>query len=266
MPTIQYPEGEFPTERVQRFNPTTYTNVLRTDEYIVQTARFDPSKGITDVLTAYEKFHKRYTSLFPDTAPPKLLICGHSSVDDPEGTKVYDSAVAHLEHDTPQIRPYACVMRIRPSDQMLNALVSKAKVALQLSTREGFEVKVSEVLHKGKPVVATNAGGLPLQVDHGKNGFLVEVGDTDAVAQHLLELFTDKELYNRMSDYAANSISDDVTTAGNSVDWCYMASKMTKGEVVEPNGRLINEMVKNETGGHQQEHRLSRKFDDVDPI
>ena len=35
-------------------------------------------------------------------------------------------------------------MRLGPIDQELNALMSEAKVACQLSTREGFEVKVSE--------------------------------------------------------------------------------------------------------------------------
>ena len=40
------------------------------------------------------------------------------------------------------------VVRLGPSDQILNAIMSLCTVALQLSTREGFEVKVSEALHK----------------------------------------------------------------------------------------------------------------------
>ena len=38
---------------------------------------------------------------------------------------------------------------------VLNVLMANAKFALQLSTREGFEVKVSEALHAGKPVIAS---------------------------------------------------------------------------------------------------------------
>jgi alpha,alpha-trehalose phosphorylase (configuration-retaining) len=52
------------------------------------------------------------------------------------------------------------------------------KVALQLSTRESFEVKVSEALRKGILVVATKAGGIPLQIEHGKSGYLIEPGDS----------------------------------------------------------------------------------------
>ena len=135
-------------------------------------------------------------------------------------------------------------MRIGPCDQMLNALLSKAKIALQLSTREGFEVKVSEALHMGKPVIATLAGGIPLQVQHGKNGFLVNVGDTEAVADRLFELWMDHELYSRMSRYAAHSVSDEVSTVGNMLSWLYLASKLSKGVSIQPNGCWINDLAR----------------------
>ncbi|KAJ5700346.1 hypothetical protein N7536_003359 [Penicillium majusculum] len=92
----------------------------------------------------------------------------------------------------------AIMIVLGPSDQVLNALLSKAKVVLQLSTHEGFEVKVSEAIHKGKPVITTKVGGIPLQVTVGRNGFLVEVGDTDAVAHHLFDLITNDKLYNEI--------------------------------------------------------------------
>lgn len=57
------------------------------------------------------------------------------------------------------------------------ALLRQARVAWQLSIREGFEVKVTEALLKGTPVIATKAGGIPLQVRDGETGFLVEIGD-----------------------------------------------------------------------------------------
>ncbi|KAJ5760870.1 hypothetical protein N7520_008026 [Penicillium odoratum] len=221
MTTINYPEGE----------------------YIVQIARFDPSKGILDVLKSYEKFHDRLANDQPSLTPPKLVICGHGSVDDPDGSLIYDIVMDHIEQNIPHLRNLICVMRLRPSDQILNALLSKATIALQLSTREGFEVKVSEAIHKGKPVIATRAGGIPLQVEDNKNGFLVDVGDTDAVAQHLYELWTDKALYHRMSEYARSHVSDEMGTVGNTLLWLYLASKFSKGEPVKPNGRWINDMA-----------------------
>ncbi|EUC56818.1 trehalose synthase [clock-controlled protein-9] protein, putative, partial [Rhizoctonia solani AG-3 Rhs1AP] len=139
-------------------------------------------------------------------------------------------------------------MRIGPSDQILNALLSNATVVLQLSLREGFEVKVSEALHHGKPVIATRAGGIPLQIQHGKSGYLVDVGDTTAVANHLYDLWTNRELYTQMSEFAKNNVSDEVGTLGNALSWLYLGSKFSKGERIKPNGRWLNDLAREEAG------------------
>jgi glycosyltransferase involved in cell wall biosynthesis len=226
----------------------------------VQIARFDPSKGIQDVLISYEKFYNKLITAAADRVPPKLLICGHGSVDDPDGARIYDQTIDYLNSKVPDIRQLICVMRLRPVDQVLNAILSKATIALQLSTSEGFEIKVSEAIHKGKPVIATRAGGIPLQIENGKNGFLVDVGDTDAVAQHLFELWTDEDLYNRISSYGINQISDEVSTVGNALNWLYMSVKLSRGEPVKPNGRWIGDMAFEEAGipVKKDELRLTR--------
>ncbi|KAJ6138497.1 Trehalose synthase (Ccg-9) [Penicillium samsonianum] len=237
MPTIQWPE----------------------DSYIVQIARFDPSKGIVDVLISYEKFYNKLVAEAPHMVPPKLVICGHGSVDDPDGGHIYDEVIDYLDTKVPDIRHLICALRVRPCDQVLNAILSKATVALQLSTSEGFEVKVSEAIHKGKPVIATRAGGIPLQVEHGKNGFLVDVGDTDAVAQRLFELWTDHDLYHRMSKYGIRNVSDEVSTVGNALAWFYLSAKLSRGESVRPNGRWIDDMAFEELGLPNKDHKLRLK-------
>ncbi|KAL2803402.1 hypothetical protein BJX63DRAFT_74960 [Aspergillus granulosus] len=233
------------------------------DEYIVQIARFDPSKGIPDVVEAYEKFHKRMQDSVPDRSPPKLVICGHGSIDDPDGAIIYEAIVAHIESFIPHLADQICIVRLGPSDQVLNAVMSKAKVALQLSTREGFEVKVSEAVHKGRPIIATRAGGIPLQVIDKGNGFLVDVGDTDAVAQHLFELCTDDELWQRMHEFALAHVCDEVSTVGNSLNWLYLASALSKGEKIRPKERWINDMAREGSGIPYQEgeDRLKRALE-----
>jgi glycosyltransferase involved in cell wall biosynthesis len=231
-----------------------------TDEYITQIARFDPSKGIFDVLESYLKFHEKLADSAPDVKPPKLLICGHGSVDDPDGSAIYDAVLEYVKTRLAHLEDYITVMRLPPTDQVLNILLSKAKVALQLSSREGFEVKVSEAVHKGKPVIATMAGGIPLQVQDQVYGYLVEVGDTEAVAQHLYDLYTDEELYKRMSNAALTGVSDEVSTVGNIMCWLYLASKLSNGDPIKPNGRWINDMAREEAGQPYQpgEPRLKR--------
>ena len=184
-------------------------------------------------------------------------------MDDPDASLIYDDIMKLLEHG--EYSHYASdiiVMRIGPSDQMLNALMTNAKIALQLSTREGFEVKVSEALHHGKPVIATRAGGIPLQVQDGKNGFLVDTGDTPAVARHLYDLWMDPGLYKKLSSFARVSVSDEVGTVGNAISWMYLASRLSSEDRKKftPNAKWVNDLAREEAGEpyKEEEPRLPR--------
>lgn len=130
--------------------------------------------------------------------------------------------------------------------------MSSAKIVLQLSSREGFEVKVSEAIHKGKPIIATRAGGIPLQVQHGKNGYLVDVDDSSAVAKHLYDLWTDKALYKKLAEFASTSVSDEVGTWGNAAAWMYLATKFglakSPADYPKPNGKWINDLLREDAG------------------
>jgi len=221
-------------------------------DYVVQIARFDPAKGIPNVIDSYVKFRKLLKLHVPDLEEvdhPQLLLCGHGAVDDPDASIIYDQIMQLIASE-----PYKAytkdivVMRLPPSDQLLNALMSNSRIALQLSTREGFEVKVSEALHAGKPVVASRTGGIPLQIEHGKSGYLTNVGDNETVAQHLFDLFTDEGLYRKMSDYAKSHVSDEVGTVGNAAAWLYLAVMYTRGVKLTPNGAWLNDLLRKETG------------------
>ncbi|KAL1608989.1 hypothetical protein SLS59_002183 [Nothophoma quercina] len=213
--------------------------------YITQIARFDPAKGIPDVLASYAILRREYMKDKPIEEVPQLVIAGHGAIDDPDATIIFDKTEKQLNELYADIKDDVIVSRIGPVDQVLNVLMANATVALQLSTREGFEVKVSEALHHGVPIIATRRGGIPLQVEHGKSGFLVDVGEHDAVANYLNHLFTDKEAYIKMCDYAANHVSDEVSTVGNALSWLYLADELANGtKKIEPNSRWINDMAR----------------------
>lgn len=184
---------------------------------------------------------------------PQLVLCGNQSVDDPDSSIVYDQTLDQIMSFCPELMKDISVMRLDPNDQLLNTLISKAHVVLQLSTSEGFEVKVSEALHAGRPVVATKAGGIPLQVKDSINGFLVEPRDWRAVAHHLMNLFTNDDLYERMSYAARTGVSDEVGTVSNALCWFYLASKWTDLGVekygkaaLQPNERWVYDMAREE--------------------
>jgi glycosyltransferase involved in cell wall biosynthesis len=85
-----------------------------------------------------------------------------------------------------------------PCSFFLQVLVRISSVGLQLSIREGFEIKVTEMIMKGLPVIIYRTGGLVLQVVDGETGFIIEPGRSDLVGQKLYELMTNESLLARM--------------------------------------------------------------------
>jgi trehalose synthase len=47
---------------------------------------------------------------------------------------------------------------------------------------------------KGTPVVASRVGGIPLQIEDGVNGFLLEPDDTEGFADKIIKILKDKEM------------------------------------------------------------------------
>ena len=87
------------------------------------------------------------------------------------------------------------------------------------SSNEGTPVSAIEALAAGRPVVATRVGGVPDVVQEGEDGFLVEPGATDELADRLARLAHDPELRERMGRagrervlprYAVERLVDDV--------------------------------------------------------
>jgi glycosyltransferase involved in cell wall biosynthesis len=80
-------------------------------------------------------------------------------------------------------------------------------------TRSGATTKVPELLGQtllegmacGRPVLCTNAGGMPEVVRHGETGFVVD-GDVGAIAEALSQLATDDQLVDRLGATAREDV------------------------------------------------------------
>lgn len=211
--------------------------------YIVQIARFDPSKGIPDVLDAYRQLREH---LEVESLPlPQLVIAGNGSVDDPDSIPV-----RRLIRRILQAEPYnqfaddIKVVYLPHCDQILNTLLRKSVIALQLSVKEGFEIKVTEALLKGKPVIAYRAGGIPLQIQDGVTGYLVDIGNTTLVALHLYDLLTDQQRYQTMSEAAARQANRDYLTIPNVISWLYLAVTLLEGIQIDGHYQWVLELAR----------------------
>ena len=70
---------------------------------------------------------------------------------------------------------------------------ASALVVLNLSRSESFSLICQEAAAHGVPVIATRSGGPPEIIDDGVTGFLVDVGDSDAVAERLDQILSDPD-------------------------------------------------------------------------
>lgn len=92
-------------------------------------------------------------------------------------------------------------------DDVPNILL-ESDVAVLPSKREGLPRFVMEAMAAGKPVVATNVRGSRDLVDHGRTGFLVELGDVRGLAAALERLARDPGLRASMGAVGREKIRD----------------------------------------------------------
>jgi glycosyltransferase involved in cell wall biosynthesis len=79
---------------------------------------------------------------------------------------------------------------------------------LLTSRNEGAPVVLLEALAAGKPVVATRAGGTGSVVADGQSGYLVEIGDTSALADALEQMARDPGLREMLGRFGADDVTE----------------------------------------------------------
>lgn len=86
------------------------------------------------------------------------------------------------------------VIYIYGSKQDTENIISQCDLAVFTSNSEGLPVALLEYGLFSKPLVSTNVGQIPFIVEHGKCGFISDIGDADAFSVNLGILMADKEL------------------------------------------------------------------------
>lgn len=144
---------------------------------LTQISRFDKWKDPEGVLEVFKLVKSRVEC--------RLVLCGSMATDDPEGVKIFKQ----VEKKANDLIAKGDVILITSENNILvNALQRRSDVIIQKSIREGFGLVISEALWKEKPVVASNVGGIPLQIEDQKNGFLVDPHDNEGFAERIIEI------------------------------------------------------------------------------
>lgn len=148
------------------------------EKVFIHISNFRSVKRPEDVVHTFHRIRKRI--------PAKLLMIGEG----PELPVVRNlSDTLGLHQDVIYLgkqEDIACVL-------------SMADVLLLPSAQESFGLVALEAMACGKPVISSNAGGLPEVVLDGETGFVLPIGDVDGMAARAVQLVSDPGMYEKFA-------------------------------------------------------------------
>ena len=156
--------------------------------------------GVLSVNKGVEYLIKAFPLIKESVKDAKLYIVG----DGPERNK--------LEQLSKELNVDVKFFGKIPHDKVIEAY-AKAKVLIMPSIwMENSPFVLYEAMSAGKPIVASNRGGIVDLVRDGVNGFIVEPANPEEIANKAIELLRDKELLKQYSLKSQKIIQEEFTT------------------------------------------------------
>jgi L-malate glycosyltransferase len=148
------------------------------ERVLVHLSNFRPVKRVTDTIEVFDRVRKEI--------PSKLLLIG----DGPDRSRAEWLAVQKGIHDD--------VLFLGKQD-VIHEKLALADVLLLPSELESFGLAALEAMACKVVPIATKVGGIPELIEHGKSGYLAEVGDVDSMARYAIELLSDDNKFKEMA-------------------------------------------------------------------
>jgi trehalose synthase len=182
--------------------------VDRSRPIISQVSRFDKWKDPVGVLKIFDLVRKRMDC--------QLVLLGQFASDDPEGQRIFQRVEQRMQKCKYK---NDVILLVIDNNFLVNCLQRASSVVIQKSLKEGFGLTVSEALYKGTPVVASNVGGIPLQVLDGVNGFLHEPADYFGFSNSIIKLLKDEKLRQQMGKNGREHVRKNFLITRLMLDW-----------------------------------------------
>ncbi len=185
-----------PSTRVEYVHPCVATSLFRLEPIPTPTRRIlfigHPFylKGVDLLLRAFNDI----TAEFPDVA---LRIVGYLPEKD---------AFRHLFERNARIEFVGPVM----PDKVMG-LLADCYVLVLPSRSEGMPRVLIEAMASGRPIIASNVGGIPHYIRHGETGILFEREDVEALKKALRDVLGDEDYATRLGRNGRRYVLDDLS-------------------------------------------------------
>ncbi len=153
----------------------------KNEKILVHLSNFRPVKRLLDVIEIFDRVRKE--------VPAKLLLIG----DGPDRSQAEWLAVQKGIHEQ--------VVFLGKQDRVHEKL-ALADVMLLPSELESFGLAALEAMACEVVPITTNVGGVPEVIEHGKSGYMANVGDVDTMARYAIELLKDEARLKEMAKQA----------------------------------------------------------------
>lgn len=160
-------------------------NILRSEyaepheKILMHISNFRPVKRVADVIDIFARVNEK--------VPSRLLLVG-------EGTDL-----PKICNKVKELGLQDRVTFLGKQDEVAQ-IISLADIMLLPSEKESFGLVALEAMACGVPTVASNAGGIPELITHGRTGYLAPVGDTALMSEYAIKLLSDEVLYQSFSE------------------------------------------------------------------
>ena len=148
-----------------------------TDKLVCHVSNFRPVKRVMDVISIFEKVSR--------VVPSRLMMIG----DGPDRSRAEAYCREH------RLRDRVFFLGNVPN---LEEILGGSDLFLLPSESESFGMAALEAMASEVPVIASRAGGLPEVVTDGVDGYLIPVGDVDAMAERAIGILSNDDMARAM--------------------------------------------------------------------
>jgi len=156
---------------------------------ITQVSRLDPWKDPEGVIDVFKMVREKVDC--------RLVFCYNVASDDPEGLQMYRKVQRKANK---LVNTKDIIFVVGNNERLVNSVQRFSNVIIQKSIREGFCLCVTEALWKGTPVIASNVGGIPYQIEDGRSGYLVEPQDDKGFAERIIHVLQNPDEAQAVGD------------------------------------------------------------------
>jgi D-inositol-3-phosphate glycosyltransferase len=181
------------------------------DKNIMFAGRIEPLKGIDTLIQAMALIKTRYPEVMKNTCV--AIIGGDPWADNP------DAEMARLQALLDELDIHDIVVFLGAKDQeVLPNYYAAAEVVVMPSHYESFGMVALEAMAMGRPVIASEVGGLAYLIQDGINGYHVPSRNHEALAERIYELLTNMDCRDEMGRNARRY--------AERFDWSMIARRM----------------------------------------